>query len=83
MTTRVIVYHRMYGCDTGCCGHVVEITDDTGAERSIFEFDHPHLYTAPDVGEETRRYIRELVTDTFGEEHCADIDWDNCHVSSD
>lgn len=65
---RVIVYHAFYGCDTGCCGHVVELG---GAER--FDFMHPY-------GQDPRAFAEELVTDKFGAEHVADLDWDNCVV---
>jgi hypothetical protein len=32
------VYHTSYGCDTGCCGHCVELDGDQIRER--FEFTH-------------------------------------------
>lgn len=32
---KVIVYHGLYGCDTGCCGYWVEVDG-----RSSFEFEH-------------------------------------------
>jgi len=68
---RATVYHRSYGCDTGCCGHVVEFGNDTK-----FVFTHPY-------GQDMKDFVRELVTDTFGAEHCADIDWDEVVVSDD
>lgn len=74
---KVIVYHAYYGCDTGCCGHVVEIRkDDGGYEKSKFEFEHPY-------DRDTRAFVEELVTRTFGAEHVADIDWDNVVVDED
>lgn len=38
---KVRVYHQAYGCDTGCCGHVVEID---GPERSERHFDFGGYY---------------------------------------
>lgn len=35
---KVRVFHKMHGCETGCCGHVVELEDG----REYFEFfSHP------------------------------------------
>lgn len=38
------VVHQFYGCDTGCCGHVVYGDDCDGNEvwSSHFHFDHPY-----------------------------------------
>lgn len=81
---RVIVTHRGYGCDTGCCGHAVEVNGEE-LHRS-FDFSHP--YDAYGLeGEEKKQaikdYVREMVTNAMGKEHCKDIDWDNCIVSED
>ncbi len=74
---KVVVYHSTYGCDTGCCGHVVQITTDEGKfEKSKFEFTHPY-------GKDRREFVKNLVTETFGAEHVADIDWDNVIVSEE
>lgn len=38
----VRVYHSYYGCETGCCGHRIVVSDyPDGLERERFEFDHP------------------------------------------
>jgi hypothetical protein len=76
--TRVIVYHSLYGCDTGCCGHIVELDPD-GLGKTRFHFDHPYHETP----EELKQWIKDLVTESFGEEHVADIDWDNCMIVND
>jgi hypothetical protein len=77
--TRAIVYHRGYGCDTGCCGHVVELQDDNEEPlTSEFSFTHPNLSR-----EDWREFVREMVTDAFGTEHVADIAWDDCLVVDD
>ena len=70
----IIVTHRGYGCDTGCCGHVVEVD---GKKVGDFQFTHPGL------GQSTSDFVRELVTNQLGEEHCQNIDWDNCLVLND
>lgn len=69
---KAVVYHAYYGCETGCCGHVVELEDG----REIFEFDHPY-------GEDSRKFAEQLLAATFGEEHIADLDWDNCIITED
>lgn len=78
---KVIVYHTGYGCDTGCCGHVVEVD---GEEVGSFDFGHP---SGPNYGplrdEDIRQYVIDLVTEQCGVDHVADIDWDNCVVSDD
>jgi hypothetical protein len=70
---RILVLHEYYGCDTGCCGHVVEID----GEARPFHFAHPES----DDGHELRLFAEELVRD----EGCdpKDIDWDNCLVLDD
>jgi hypothetical protein len=57
---KVVVYHSVYGCDTGCCGHIVELDPDEehGPSKTKFEFIHPYMETPEDVKE----WVRELVT---------------------
>lgn len=69
---KVIVFHSYYGCDTGCCGHVVQLEDG----REEFFFDHP--YNKNDL-----QFVRDLVTSAFGAEHVADIDWENVIIDVD
>ena len=69
---KVIVYHSLYGCETGCCGHTVELEDG----KSRFEFSHPY-------GEDFKKFAEDLVKDKFGEEHVKDLDWDNCSIEED
>lgn len=70
---RVIVFHASYGCDTGCCGHVVQV-DGEDAER--FAFEHPY-------GDDPRHFAEALVRKALGDEHVADLDWENCVISDD
>lgn len=69
--SRVVVYHSSYGCDTGCCGHVVELDG-----RTNFKFSHPY-------GKDHRKFVEKILTETFGKEHIKDIDWDNCDIQED
>lgn len=76
---KIIVGHEGYGCDTGCCGHVVEIVDapeDWTRDTRKFNFDHPY-------GETHREFAENLVRQEFGEQHVADLDWDNCLIVED
>ena len=76
---KVIVYHASYGCETGCCGHVVLMGEnpdpyafaDSGQEE--FEFDHPY-------GQNPRKFAERLVRNAFGEDHVKDLDWENCRI---
>jgi hypothetical protein len=68
MPKNIVVLHSGYGCDTGCCGHTV----DMGA-LSEFNFTHPY-------GEDPREFAERMVRETFGEEHVADLDWANCEI---
>lgn len=72
------VYHSGYGCDTGCCGHVVEVEDDDGATREQFEFDHPY-------GADSAAYARALAEQVIAEkwpECAATIDWSTVEIDS-
>lgn len=67
---KIRVYHDTYGCDTGCCGHRIEL--DNGNEA--FEFEHP--YRAPDK----KKWAIELAKDIVREKwpKCFNsIDWGN------
>ena len=74
--TKVIVYHASYGCDSGCCGHQVEV-DGVGKG---FTFDHP--YDLRDE-ERTRAWAPEIIEAKFGEDHGLDLDWENCLIGDD
>jgi hypothetical protein len=72
---KIIVMHGGYGCDSGCCGHYVEIddgSDDYG--RRDFVFDHP------DPDESDQDFAKRMITQSFGEDHVADMDWENCMI---
>lgn len=69
---KIIVIHSPYGCETGCCGHIVQ--NDEGEEQ--FYFDHPY-------GEDVQEWAKGMVEKKFGTEHCKDLDWDNCIILDD
>lgn len=80
---RVIVSHAGYGCDTGCCGHVIEVD---GVQVGDFHFDHPYAdYKLPPEERDAvyRKFAEELVRAELGEEHVADLDWDDCVIVDD
>lgn len=71
---RVRVYHSEYGCDTGCCGHTVEITDGSCVNHSHFEFDHN--YDAIEAREWARGLAEGVIRERWPE--ClGSIDWDS------
>jgi hypothetical protein len=74
MTARVIVYHSGYGCDTGCCGHAVQLGE---GPDDVFEFEHP------EPGQDPVDFARDLITRTVGAEHVADLDWEHCEIVED
>ncbi len=78
---KVIVYHRPYGCDTGCCGHVVEIQYENGESEESFQFKHAGYQFGGKI-EEPLEFAKRLVTEEFGVEHVKDLDWDNCNISN-
>jgi hypothetical protein len=90
-TVRVRVYHAGYGCDTGCCGHIVEITLPGGQEKSHFEFEHPPYcpppspLTSEDRDECWKAWARKLAEDAIRDrwpECFESIDWDSMQVEA-
>lgn len=79
-TIKVVVYHGSYGCDTGCCGHWVEIAD-TGEQLGYFDFGHPDY--RDNLREWAIEFAQDEVIRRFGAGHTADLDWENSHVSID
>ena len=52
---KIVVYHQSYGCDTGCCGHVIEVDGEVEGE---FEFAHPRH--DEDYKDFARRLVAEI-----------------------
>ena len=63
------MFHESYGCDTGCCGHVIQVDGD---DRR-FEFDHAY-------DEDPRKFAERLVREELGDAHVVDLDWEHCIV---
>lgn len=85
---KYVVYHSEYGCDTGCCGHRIVLRDDDGQYvDSGWDFDHPYgLYGVEDPKEREkiqREFAAKMLKQEFGEEHTADLDWENCLILDD
>jgi hypothetical protein len=88
---RVIVYHRYYGCETGCCGHAVligdektemdmEYSDVEPREDGTREEERFGLMDHPAPGQSDADFVRRMVTLHYGEDHVADIDFEHCIV---
>lgn len=74
---KIIVCHAYYGCDTGCCGHILKV--DGEQISNSFTFSHPYIGTIGDA----REFAEDMVREHFGEEHIKDLDWENCVVLDD
>lgn len=79
---RVRVYHDFYGCETGCCGHVVEIQDGRyGSKDTRDSFDFTHCYEKGQ--KEQREWARELAEAQIKyrwPECLPHIDWDTLEI---
>lgn len=68
---KIRVTHAYFGCETGCCGHILEIDDEE--DYDTFEFGHP------DNVDELRAYILKHIP-----EECHDsIDWPSVEFDSE
>lgn len=70
---KVRVYHSYYGCETGCCGHVLELEGE-----QVGQFDFFHRYeglSKEEVIEEVKTEIKKYHPE------CLDsIDWDSIEI---
>jgi len=82
MGKAVVVYHSYYGCETGCCGHRVYMGDDAAEVSEDYGDEGEFLFEHPWSGDKLE-WAKRLVTETFGAEHVADLDWDHCIVRDD
>lgn len=75
---KIVIWHAGYGCDTGCCGHWIEVEGhpDPTMNGGRFSFEHPWKETHLE-------FARQLLIDELGADHTADLDWDNCLISED
>lgn len=68
---KVRVYHSSYGCESGCCGHIVEIDGDEN--KSQFDFSHPY---SDDKKAFAISLAKEIIADRWP--GCLkSIDWDS------
>lgn len=90
--TKLVVFHRYYGCDTGCCGHsVAEVPDDFAPtdrwdawdyeKYDKFTFAHPDGW--PSTEEQQKDFARKLIVQQYDEEHVSDLDWEHCIIEDD
>lgn len=70
---RILVLHGYLGCETGCCGHTIEVD---GEQVGGVHLSHPR-------DENLRAFAEELVRSELGEEHVKDLDWENCRGLDD
>ena len=71
---KIRVYHQLYGCETGCCGHVIEIDDS----HKHFEF--IHRYDSTPLEEWAISLAQHVVRERWPE--CYDsIDWSSVDYS--
>ena len=80
---KVIVSHAWYGCETGCCGHVIDVD---GIRTGEFFFNHPYCSDAtPEHIKDSlyREFAEKLVKQVLGEDHVKDLDWENCYIVDD
>jgi hypothetical protein len=77
---RVKVYHSTYGCETGCCGHVIELIGEKPgyARQSKFEFDHP--WEQAETKEQWARDVAAEVINANWPECLEDIDWSTLDI---
>ena len=81
-TMKIIVYHADFGCDTGCCGHAIDVSkeDVISGEDVISEF---WTFGHPARQESLEDFARRVVTEKCGAEHVKDIDFANCTISNE
>lgn len=69
---RLLIIHSSYGCDSGCCGHRVEVQAGD-LRRFEFYFDHPGVSE-----EEKIAFAIKMV----GEDNLADVDFEKSEICS-
>ena len=78
---KIVVYHGYYGCDTGCCGHYLQVrTDDVAFDQMEVVFGDDGFVFSPQLAEPFREFAENLVREKYGEDHVKDLDWDNCYI---
>jgi hypothetical protein len=71
---KVYVVHAFYGCDTGCCGHIVVAQDAQGNEcQGGFEFMHPYE-------DDPQTWAQSLANHEFPG---VEFSWEDCAINED
>jgi hypothetical protein len=85
-TYKIKVYHSNYGCDTGCCGHRVEVTKKEDEEwdnsKEWFIWSHPYEDFSEEINLKSWaiKEARKILKKKFPE--CLDsIDWNTLDIS--
>lgn len=68
---RIVVLHRGYGCESGCCGHSIEID----GREELFDFCHPGS------SESSIEFAKDFIASELGHEHVKDLDCGNSYVT--
>ncbi len=72
---KIFITHAWYGCESGCCGHIIEVdSDGFVTEQGGFVFSH-----AEDKAS-VKKWAEEIISDYLGPEHVKDLDWDRCQI---
>lgn len=81
---KILVYHRGYGCETGCCGHAVAwFPDDYVPEdkwdyygyEGVDNFYFEHIY-----GQDAFEFAKSIIAKRYGEDHIKDLDFENSFI---
>jgi 7-cyano-7-deazaguanine synthase in queuosine biosynthesis len=67
---KIIVLHSGYGCESGCCGHVVKLSDNDENVSEEFAFEHADK-------DDDIEFAKNLVEQTYGKDHVLDLDWES------
>lgn len=87
---RIVVYHRSYGCETGCCGHAIAVDPPVGEKPRVWDawdaelddsFSFSHPYT--DNPGQQLEWAKKFITEKMGADHVADLDWEHCIINAD
>lgn len=71
---KLVILHTTYGCDSGCCGHMVEVRGYYDSRKFGFEFAH----AASESPEDKRTFAVEMV----GVENIDDVDFEASNIPS-
>ena len=70
---KIRVLHAYYGCDTGCCGHILEIDD----EEYYASFQFGHADKSERIDDEFKKWVCKWVRHYVPKACLDSIDWDS------